>query len=273
MMFSKDLKRLSFDNIIPFNEDDLLIIANPYLSFRLTNIVDENNNFFSIKSIMLDNDVFACKDFNVRCKEFARIMEARIERYFMTNKVSYLFFDDEEQNFLKGLIRRNTLSATVAIYMRDDVRKSYEEIDYTDLSHKEHMEVSKYLRRLRAMMIVRPERYYTMYVSSKKDAKERFEKFKKGKDKNFMQSMRDKYKKLSDIKTKKQFASYYRGLSKKYHPDMPGGSHELFAQINVDFESLKETYWFKSLEGESEENTNSKNHDEKRNILIQASEE
>lgn len=248
MMFSKDLKRLPFESIIPYDENDLLLIANPYLSFRITNMVDDNNNYFSIKSIMQDNAVpFACPDFNVRCFEFAKIMEARIERYFVTKKVTYLFFDDEEQIFLRNVIRKNTLTASIIIYMRSDVREPFKEIYYTDLDRKEYMDISKYLRRLRIMAVVKPDRYYTMYTTTKKEAKERFDNLRKNKNKEFMKKMYHKYPKLKQVKTKEQFRNYYRGLSKKYHPDSPNGSHELFAEISSEFELLRETYWFKTL--------------------------
>lgn len=276
MMFSKDLRRLSFEDIVPFNEDDLLLIANPYLAFRLRNLVDDNNNYFSIKSIMQDNAVpFACPDFNRYCGDFAKIMEARIERYFVTKKVSYIFFDDEEQAFLKNIFKKNTLTASVIVYRRSDVRSSFKEIDYTNLDRKEYMEVSKYLRRLKIMTLVKPDQYYTMYVATKKESRERFENLRKSKDQEFMKKMYDKYPKLKEIKTKAQFKTYYRGLSKKYHPDASGGDYELFAEISSDFELLKETYWYRSLKDDAAEQTEKQHEPERRkevNILTQAEE-
>jgi hypothetical protein len=274
-MFSKDLKRLPFDNIIPYNENDLLLIANPYLAFRLTNIVDDNNSYFSIKSVMTEHtDPFACADFNRTCTDFAEIMEARIERYFVTKKVTYLFFDEEEQNFLKTMFRNNTLTSSVILYMRTNVRETFKEIDYTDLVRKEYLEVSKYLRRLRIMTVVRPDQYYSMYVSSKKESKERFENLRRNKDKEFMKKMFDRYPKLKDIKTKSQFRTYYLGLSKKYHPDASQGSHEMFAEISVNFELLKETYWYRSLTDDAEDTTQQQQARPKEfNILLQSKEE
>jgi hypothetical protein len=275
MMFSKDLKRLSFDTIIPFDKDDLLLIANPYLAFRLTNMVDDNNNYFSIKSIMLDNTVFACMDFNKRCSEFAKIMEARIERYFVTKKVPYIFFDDEEQSFLKTLIRKNTLTAGVIIYTREDTQDTFKEIEYTDMNHKQYMEVSKYLRRLRVAAVIKPEIYYSMYATTKRDAKEKFEKLRKNKDKEFMQKMYEKYPKLKEVRTKDQYKTYYRGLTKKYHPDAPNGNNDIFTEIGLDFESLKETYWYRSLISDVEDETQQQQDgkSEEANILIQSSRE
>lgn len=265
VMFSRDLKRLNFDNVIPFNKDDLLIVASPNLAFRLTNISDENNNYFSIKAIMEEKDIFDCKDFNKKCREFADIMEARVERYFVTKKARYIFFDEEEQNFIKGIIRRNTLNATIVIYEREDVKNQFKEVKYTDLPYKEYMEVSRYMRRLGVTCVIKPDRYYALYSASKKESEEKFEKLRKNRDGEFMTTMQRRYKKLALIKTKEEFKRYYRGLSKKYHPDSPSGSHEIFAQISADFEKLKETFWYRTLENE-EESHNPETHQEQ-NIL------
>lgn len=275
MMFSRDLKRLSFDCMIPYNENDLLLIANPFLAFRLTNMVDDNGNYFSIKSIVTENDkVFACPNFNQRCLKFAEIMEARIERYFVTKRVDYLFFDDEEQNFLKMLIRKNTLTATVIIYRRPDTRSQFKEVDYTDLPRKEYLEISRYLRRLRVMTLIKPEAYYNLYASTKRDTKERFEKMRKSKDKDFMQKMYKKYPKLKNVETKTQFKTYYRGLSKKYHPDVNANNSDVFAEICTDFELIKETQWYHTLmDDTNEEAANEQSATKEFNMLTQFSEE
>lgn len=259
MMFSRDLKRLNFEAVIPYDENDIMIIASPTLAFRLSNMVDDNGRYFCIKSIVTENSVFCCKDsdaFNKRCMGFAEIMEARIERFFITQKTSYLFFDDEEQKFLKDLIKRNCLTCNVIIYKRENQRERYNEIAYTDLPRREAMEVNKYMRRMRVMAVVRPDSFYSMYCASHKEAQERFSKMRESKDKDFMTNMLNKYSKLKNIETKAQLKLYQRGLLKKYHPDSNNGSHTLFETITSDFEALRGTYWYRMLKDNDDADKN-----------------
>jgi hypothetical protein len=268
MIFSRDLKRLTFETMIPFSKDELFLIINPRLAFRFSGIADDNNRYLDIKDIMEKEVTFATPDFNKRCREFAQVMDTRIERYFITKKSPYVFFDEEEQDFLRGIIKKNSLTATVTIYMREDTRGRFNKIAYTSLSAKDHIEVSRHLKRMRVMAVVKPDKYYSLHVSAKSRAESRYEKMNMAKESDFMEMIFSRYPRVAEIKDRNQFKIYYRGLSKKYHPDQ-GGSHEIFACISSDFEKLKETYWYKKLpKGEAETVQNEDTADSEDNILM-----
>lgn len=239
---------MPLSTVIPYDKDDLLVLASPLIAFRIVKPQDEAGNFFSIKDTMESSTVFACPDFNKRAEEFAKIFETRIERYFETGRASYIFFDEEEQAFIKGIFRKNVLISSVLIYIRPDNETKFKQIDYVDLNSTQYMEVNKHLRKLKAICMVRPELYYSMYNSTARKSKDKFEEMMSKKEQTIIEPMLSRYPKLKDIKSKQQLKKYYRYLSKKYHPDLRDEDEDdISAEINKDFEDIKQTRWYTNL--------------------------
>ncbi|MCX8074125.1 MAG: J domain-containing protein [Clostridia bacterium] len=247
MMFSKGLRMIPFEKVIPFNKDDLLFIAEKDIALRLTNIIDENENVFSISHIMENEKIFNCKNFDARCQEFAEIFLARLERYFDTYKVDYLFFDLEEQKMIEKIFKASNLNCSVVIYMEKD--GEFKEAQLEELGFKESKRVLNILNKYKVRVVTKPDEYYKLkQISSKKteETKKKFDEMAKKHEQKAMEKYFKRYSKLSSLKTKSEVNAYYKNLAKKYHPDR-GGNSEIFVIINEDFNIIKSSKWFKRL--------------------------
>lgn len=247
MMFSKGLRQLPLDQVMPFNDDDLIVICEGDIGFRLTNVVSDDNAPFSIRYLVENKPIFKCSDFRERMLEFSKIMPARLERFFDTKKVDYLFFDLEEQQQIQQALESTSLSCAIEIYIVKD--GEFKKVELEDLSASESRTVLKHLTRLRVRAVSECREYYMMRVDYKKKVDKSREKFKKRSEKMKTDSMItyfSRYSKLKSYSEKKQVDKYFKLLLKKYHPDK-GGDESIFVIINNDSKDIKGLSWYKSL--------------------------
>lgn len=247
MMFSKGLRTIPFEQVIPFNKDDLLFIVDRDIAIRLSNIIDENNNVFSISYTMENESVFKCKDFDKRCQEFSEIMPSRLERYFETNKADYLFFDLEEQKLLEKIFRMSNLNCLVIIYLNRN--GEFSEVQLEDLRLNESRKILKLLNKYKVRAVTKPDEYYKLkQIANNKteESKKKFEEMAKNLDQKTMKKYFKRYPKLGNLKNKSEVNTYYKKLVKKYHPDK-GGDSDIFILINEDFETIRVSKWFNNL--------------------------
>lgn len=249
MMFSGALRKAPFERAIPFNENDLMILINPYLGIRLCNVVKETGENFKIGSFIMQNpEIFGKQGYSERIKEFAEIFHGRVERFFVTKKNDYLFFDLEEQKFLKKLMSKSGLSCSVELY-KYSKDKAPEKINYLDLTYKQSVPVTKFLSsyKIRAVMDCRD--YYNVNKRKYDENRFDFEKMKsdiKNKKESEMQTFYSKYPKLKGLDDKKRVNLYFKKLTIKYHPDK-GGDADICSSIRQDFENIKSTRWYINL--------------------------
>lgn len=247
MMFSGGLRNIPFEKVIPYNKDDLLLVEDKDIAIRLTNIMDENENIFSISYTMENEKIFNCKDFNARCQEFAEIFPARLERYFDTSKADYLFFDLEEQKMLEKIFKMSNLNCSVVIYMEKD--GEFKEVELENLGFKESRRCLQVLNKYKVRAVTRVDEYYKLKQASKHSAEEtkkKFDEMAKRQNEKVMGKYFKRYSKLSGFKTKSEVNTYYKKLVKKYHPDK-GGDGDIFVIINEDFKIIKSSKWFERL--------------------------
>lgn len=261
MMFCNDIQNVPLQQSCPLGEEDLLIIMDKNLAIGLSNIQNEADQFFTIKTIMEEGVVFDCKDFENRCELFADIIDTRLERYFDTKKSKYIFFDEEEQKHIKNIFRKNKLNCIVKIYIRENEEDTFKELDFEDVSGYDYMKdpllmkAKKALRKLNVKYVISPDRYIELKQKRSKrvhDFKQSFERKKKEAELKQIQKYFDKYPGLSEIESETGFKSLYRNLAKKHHSDVATGDDDAFIEMKTDFDAIKETLWFRNL-GKPEE--------------------
>ena len=261
MMFGHALRKAPFERAMPFNDKDLMILVSPEYGLRLCNITTEQGETFEIKSFMISNkdekgkkNIFNCENFDERLLEFADIFQGRVERFFITNKSDYIFFDLEEQKFLRKLMSRPGLSCSVEIYKyyKD---KSPERIDYLNIEYKEAMKITRFLNACGVKMIMTARDYYYLAKSrheQTKDRRSKYQDFMNNKKEGEMTTFYKRYPKLKDLDTQERVNKYFKKLTIKYHPDRniaKGGEDttNICAQIREDFDNIKESIWYKTL--------------------------
>jgi hypothetical protein len=254
MMFPKGIWKLDWSKICPLNEKDLLYLLSNDVAFGLINLMDEKNYSFKLKSIIdepKNKEVFGPTGFDERSKEFAELMDAKIERFFETNKTSYIFFDAEEQKFLKEVFESYTLTCQIKIYIKKN--GNFEVIDLDNINSSDYRKIRKFFKLTNVIYVIRPERYvYLNNIRKNKAEKnqDRIKQTRKAKEEADMNAARKillKYPGLNDIKNEEEFKSFYRALAKQYHPDKNQGDSSRFVEINKDFEDLTKSIWYKKL--------------------------
>lgn len=259
-MFAQQLRRIDFSRVVPFGEEDLLLVCDKKIGFRLSNIISEKGQQFTIKHFMdvssrkklkkEQMSIFGKKLFASRYGSFKKGFQDTLERYFDNEKTNYLFFDKAEQDFLRRKVFfKRSFSCIVYICINDE-EGNFEEVDITELTVKEANKVLHYMSTFHVREVLTPREAYAFRKSISKIAREARKKFnarmsqrKVDRIKFFM----DRYKKLNQIKTKKQYKKYFRALMAKYHPDK-GGEHDIFVLINEDNKEIQMTSWYNSLE-------------------------
>lgn len=250
MMFGAALRKAPFERSMPFNEKDLMILISPEYGFRLCNITKETGDSFEIGSFIVQNpEVFGKQKYTERVHEFAEIFHGRVERFFITKKNDYIFFDLEEQKFLRKLMSKPGLSCSVELY-RYHKDKSPEKIDILDLPYEDGKIITKFLAACKVRHVDNCREYY--YANKKRHDRTRYqfnkEEFERRKQKeDELNKYFKKYPKLQSLDTKKKVNLYFKKLTVKYHPDKQDGDAELCTEIRGDFENLKETAWYGNL--------------------------
>ena len=255
MMFGHALRKAPFERAMPFNDKDLMILVSPEYGIRLCNITTEQGETFEIKSFMISKkDVFNCDDFDKRLLEFADIFQGRVERFFITNKSDYIFFDLEEQKFIRKLMSKPGLSCSVEVY-RYHKDRSPERIDYLSIDYKESIKITRFLNACGVKMIMTARDYYFLAKprhENTKDRRNKYQDFMNNKKEGEMTPYYKRYSKLKDLDTKERVDKYFKKLTVKYHPDrnMAKGGEDttsICAQIREDFDNIRESIWYKSL--------------------------
>lgn len=251
MMFGHSIKRMPLERAIPFDNDDLMVIVSPEIGFRLCNIASELGEVFSIKSLVNSREkVFGKVKFEDRVKDFAEVFQAKLERFFVTQKIDYLFFDGEEQREIRKVLCKPGLSCSVEIY-RIFKDKPPEILDFLSLEKKEANKITKFLSACSVRTVIDCREYY--YICNTKGINktpgagfERKNEKKKTKENEQMEKFFKRYSKLSSFKSKEKVNNYFKKLVVKYHPDK-GGDPKLCAQVTSDFNIIKKLGWYLDL--------------------------
>lgn len=247
MMFSQALRGIPLERCMPFNNDDLLIMMDNNIAFALTNIITDEDKQFSTRYIMENQAVFSCPNFKDRMMNFTEIMSSRLERFFDTNKVDYIFFDLEEQKFIKSLFNKQSLSCVVNIYLITP--EGFKETNLEDIPISKSRKVLAYLSQLKVRTCIDTREYYNLKSNFNKRAKSANENFKKRASKMGKISLDiyfKRYSKLMMLDEQTKVDKYFKLLKKKYHPDI-GGNEDIFKTINDDHAKIKESFWYKRL--------------------------
>lgn len=250
MMFGNAIRRCPLEQAIPFDNNDLMVIVSKNIGFRLCNIISERGEVFSIRKLMnTDEKNFGKVKFEDRIKDLADIFQARLERYFVTKKTDYIFFDGEEQRAIRKYLCKPGLSCSVEIYRIS--KEEPEIIDFLSLDRKEASTITRFMSLCSVRTVIDCREYY--YLCNDKGIKSsKFEqsnakfKTKMDKEKKQMEVFFKRYPKLSSFKSKEKVNKYFKKLIIKYHPDK-GGDGETCAQITSDANAIRETNWYKNM--------------------------
>jgi hypothetical protein len=271
MMFPKSIRKLPWEKICPLNENDLLVIMNKNVAFGLMNIADEDNNYFSISQIMRipeNTAVFGVGSFEDKCKDFSEIMDSRLERFFDTKKTDYIFFDKEEQKFLKGVFANLNVTCQVELFAQKD--GEYKKVNYEDISVQDFKKFRPFFSKLGVIYVIRPERYnvlnnvYKLKNESNQDKIKRAQEAKAQAELQAALKIVEKYPGLSEIRSQVEFKAFYRNLAKKLHPDVNSEGQNQFTEMNADFEKLKKSIWYTKLDNTEEPQTEQKASDKQK---------
>lgn len=240
-LFPQKTKKLEWEKIMPY-QSDLMYMVNPCLGLRLCNLVNADGKQFQIDFLMKqEQEVFHCENPDQRIKDFEQIMDARLERLFITKKSKYLFFDGEEQAYLKDAFDTLQLSCVVEPYLlgEDGMKK----IELNELNPRYRVLIINAMRKLDVRYICELKEYFEWTQMDRNHSSTGFSRTKS----DFFAEMEYKFPKLKEVKTKGEVKKYERYLSKKYHPDVSKFDPELYAQMRKDLDSLKESMWYKKL--------------------------
>lgn len=269
---SRALSKLPYDRALPFNSRDLMIMVNPQIGFRLKNICNEIGGVFDISSVCEENKkVFGDVSLNDRAKEFLQHFRSRVERYFITRKSEYIFFDTEEQEFLRKTMSAAGLSCSVDVFVVNE-SNDFEMIDYRMLNEKKAKNVIRFLSDCAVREVIDCMESYRA-----KNYRYRPSNFSMGKrSMKFEDDIFDEYSRYSKLKlvsSKESFKKYMKALRVKYHPDKckDENAEEISKVIAEDIENLKKTKWYIDLpdktpakeENESDSKENDKAGDNK----------
>lgn len=253
MMFGHAIRKAPYERAIPFNSQDLLILVNPSIGIRLCNITSETGETFKIFDFMKSEPEVFGKDAAERVSEIADVFEGRVERFFVTKKSPYVFFDAEEQRHIRKMMSRPGISCSVEIYKYNAENKA-EKMDLLDFELDDSKEIIKFFNACYIRAVINCTEYYLMAKPKHDEYKGRQSKYnpevieKETLDKLFL-----KYKKLSSIKSKDRVRRYFKLLFAKYHPDNViyhpeyGGGDEVVKEIGHDLEFVKTTKWYNQL--------------------------
>lgn len=248
MMLPNRMRVLPIDKIFPFNDDDLMIAVSDRLIFGLRDIRDEAGNLFSIRKIVeSEQKIFGKQPFRERNRDFTGLLFTRLERYFVTKKSDYIYFDLTEQEYLRDKIfMTNSLTAKVEIYLIDEGK--FIPIDFEQMSMREFKAFKNGLTEIGAIVGLPPNVYVMM-----NEKVENYDKFNRDRMKQFkvdvkLEKIFKKYPYFKDCKTIKEFNSIYRTMAKDLHPDR---NHKVdpkkFAEFQVDVDYIKKSKWYRGL--------------------------
>jgi hypothetical protein len=255
MILPEGVRKIPLDKILPYNENDIIMFVSPDIALVIFSLRDDNKQVFSIKSIMMDNSsVFACTDFDKVIAEFGKtLLKPRLERFFETKKSEYIYFDKEEQIFIKNILDKNHLSGFVRICMKNK-EGVFADINFDKIKAGEYKNIRSDLRSLGIMYFVTADRRYAenkVLNATKEEAKKSNPfSFRDMLKKRETAKVDKVFKRFPDfkVKTKQSVKAVYKMLSKIYHPDVKDtGDEKKFKELKSDYDTLKGSYWYKDL--------------------------
>lgn len=245
MMFQMGHRKLPFEQILPYDKDDLLLMLNGELGLRLCNMQTDDSRVLRISRIMeTEESVFHCPKFDDRANEFAELLDGRLERFFISKKSPYIFFDQEEQVYLqKKVFSILDTNCAVEIYMRT-IEGHLKRVEYAELDTKNRIRVLSAFKKYKVRAVMDIEEYSNLVNIETKGGIHTIS--------EELQAIMSRYPRLPDIEDKQTFKRYRRFLSKKYHPDVSKEEHarEISSQINSDFDKLESSPWYQKLKEE-----------------------
>lgn len=242
-LFPQSTADFDFSRIFPYKTDFMYMIS-PNIGLRLCNFLTVDGKQFKIEMIMQEEkDVFHCEDVKERLRSFNEILDSRLERFFITKKSKYIFFDGEEQIYLKDVFEKAGLSCTVEVYL--STCENFEKVELRDLKPRDRNFVINTMKKMKVRWVSDLQDYIVLERKANND--EAPVGFKNPKS-EFMEEMQSKFPKLAEIRTTEQFKKYERFLSMKYHPDVSESKDvDLYAKIRKDLDLLKKSSWYKML--------------------------
>lgn len=241
MLFSSGVKGLPTEQLMPFSDEDFILMLSPSVGLRLCNLITDDGDKFKIGKIIESAPEFSCESLQARMDEFVEIRDARLERFFVTKKSPYLFFDKEEQTYLSKTSFALNLNCAVEIYTRD-ISGVMQKVNLDEMPFKQQRFTLSQMKRLKVREVMDVGEAAALRKAAHKDQTQK-------KDEVTMEDFFRKYPKLKEITTQIQFDRYRKFLLKKYHPDISKEENAatLSAQINTDFDLLITTDWYKKL--------------------------
>ena len=248
----KSWQRMKWEYVAPYNDRDLVLFLSPNLSLVLRKIRSTSDNLpFNIKQLMQHDDykvVFCCNDFEKRLSTFAKNMDTRLERVFVTKKSTYLFFDKEEQDSLRGIISDVSLTCTVEIQRRRKIDDTFVSCPLQTMLEENYQQIAQKIAKAGVICEISLDEYmrYT----------KKFHTFKrKDKDKDILEEV---FKDFPNLKqnSKAETKSAYKKYASEFHPDKNPDNpeaQEKFTQLQDAWEKLQDTRYFKQLKDEKEE--------------------
>lgn len=248
----KTWQRMKWELVAPYNDRDLVIFLSPNLSLVLRKIRSTTDNLpFNIKQLMQHEDykdVFCCNDFEKRLSQFAKNMDTRLERVFVTKKSTYLFFDQEEQDSLKSIVSDISLACTVEIQRRRKIDNIFVSCPLQTMLEADYLNIAEKLKRAGVTCEVSLDEYmrYT----------KKFHTFKrKDKDKDIIDEVFSEFPNLKQP-SKAETKTAYKKYASEFHPDKNPDNPEAgekFTKLQDAWDKLQDTKYFKQLKDEKEE--------------------
>lgn len=253
VLMPESMRRLLWARIIPYSEDNLCYVISKNFHLALINIrVPGTQETFSVKKIMEENSIFGNIDFDETVYSLAEILDTRLERFLVTKKADSMFFDEEEQKFLKELFRKKSLMCDVQMIVRDSVTKKPSVVNFDDLGRKDVLHLSKFLNHTKAHYMCHAVTHVGLLKSRTHYDRIRYLLSAKL-EKCFSKSnglLFHSFPELAECKSKQEYSSRSRAIIMKLHPDICRFDYakEVRAEtIKNLIELVKETQWFKSL--------------------------
>lgn len=254
MMMDRAIGKLDLAKVMPYNSTDIMYAANPNLFFVLKNMTNQRGDRFSIEDIVLEQkEIFATKDFKKRCSDFSAIMDSRLERYFITKKSEYVFFDGEERKALEKILKQNSMFCFIDIYVRKNGKMH--PVIFESLTPAKFNKLARQFDQLGLLYVVNPAQWIMMKASNVdseyEKRREKFKEFRHKKRTGSESSARDilsEYPELN-VTSKKQFNSAAKKMLAKLHPDNNQGKDtaDEFMELKDKLEKLKSSLWFTRL--------------------------
>lgn len=243
-MLPPNFRRLKWDQVIPFDKDNFMVIVAPKIAFLMKDIRDDGGTRFSLSEFMAsDPNTFGTEDYQERVKNFSQFLCSRVERYFTTKKAEYLFFDKEEQAVLKKMAEGNPLFGTVEIYLRSDINSPFKHADFEKFQVKLVNKIFPYFKHIGISYITDPKSYILMRTATKERSQRVYQKRTTKADEALA-----RWPSLAKCKTKEEFQKEKRTLCKKFHPDVnKNASEDEMKALNVDLEVLEGSNWYERL--------------------------